>query len=188
MRQRREGRIINITWMGGIITMPGLSHYHGSKFALEGISASFGEEVKPLGIFFTAVEPGMFRTDFAGRSMVRSARSIPYYDAVSDPIREARKARSGRQPGDPAKAGKALVELLADSTPPAHLLLGTDASDDVQKELDTIRAEFAQWKAADSINGFRSGPIDSGEVIRGDQSVRWSPLAPAVYGKTGGRN
>ena len=147
MRQRREGRIINITSMGGMMTMPGLSYYHGSKFALEGISASFGKEVKPLGLFVTAIEPGMFRTDFAGRSMVRSARSIADYDAVFDPIREARKARSGRQPGDPAKAGKALVELLAASAPPAHLLLGTDASDHVQKELDTMLAEFAQWKA-----------------------------------------
>ncbi len=158
MRERREGRIINITSMGGIMTMPGLSYYHGSKFALEGISASFGKEVKPLGIFVTAVEPGMFRTDWAGRSMVRSARSIPDYDAVFDPIREARKARSGRQPGDPAKAGKALVELLAASTPPAHLLLGTDASDHVQKELDTIRAEFAQWKGLTLSTDFDPAP------------------------------
>jgi short-subunit dehydrogenase len=105
MRQRRNGRIINITSMGGLMTMPRLSYYHGSKFALEGISGALGKEVKSFGIFVTAVEPGMFRTDWAGRSMVRSSRSITDYDAVFDPIRAARAARSGQQPGHPAKAG-----------------------------------------------------------------------------------
>ena len=147
MRQRREGRIINVTSMGGIMTMPGLSYYHGSKFALEGISASFGKEIKPLGIFVTAVEPGQFRTDWAGRSMVRSERSIADYDAIFNPIREARKAKSGQQQGDPAKAGKALVKLLAAPKPPAHLLLGTDAAEYVSKELDGLRSEFAQWES-----------------------------------------
>jgi NAD(P)-dependent dehydrogenase (short-subunit alcohol dehydrogenase family) len=71
--------------------MPGLSYYHGSKFALEGISSSLAKEVRPLGIFVTAVEPGMFRTDWAGRSMVRAERQIADYDAIFDPIREARK-------------------------------------------------------------------------------------------------
>jgi NAD(P)-dependent dehydrogenase (short-subunit alcohol dehydrogenase family) len=106
MRQRRSGRIINVTSMGGMMTMPGLSYYHGSKFALEGISSSLGKEVKSFGIYVTAVEPGMFRTDWAGRSKIRSERRIPDYDAVFNPIREARAARSGKQPGDPAKAGR----------------------------------------------------------------------------------
>ena len=75
MRKRRAGHILNITSMGGIITLPGLSYYHGSKFALEGISESLGKEVKDLGIKVTAVEPGGFRTDWAGRSMVRAGRS-----------------------------------------------------------------------------------------------------------------
>jgi NAD(P)-dependent dehydrogenase (short-subunit alcohol dehydrogenase family) len=112
MRSRREGRILNVTSMGGLMTMPGLSYYHGSKFALEGISSSLAKEVRPLGIYVTAVEPGMFRTDWAGRSMVRSERKITDYDAIFNPIREARKSRSGQQPGDPAKAGKAIVRFL----------------------------------------------------------------------------
>lgn len=90
MRKRRAGHILNITSMGGIITMPGLSYYHGSKFALEGISESLGKEVKDLGIKVTAVEPGGFRTDWAGRSMVRAERSIGDYDAVINPIRKRR--------------------------------------------------------------------------------------------------
>ena len=108
MRARREGRILNVTSMGGLMTMPGLSYYHGSKFALEGISSSLAKEVRPLGIYVTAIEPGMFRTDWAGRSMVRSARTIADYDAIFDPIREARKSRSGHQP---ARAREAHVEL-----------------------------------------------------------------------------
>jgi NAD(P)-dependent dehydrogenase (short-subunit alcohol dehydrogenase family) len=146
MRSRREGRILNVTSMGGLMTMPGLSYYHGSKFALEGISSSLAKEVRPLGIYVTAVEPGMFRTDWAGRSMVRSERRISDYDAIFDPIREARKLRSGQQPGDPARAGKAIVQLLTSTEPPLHLLLGSDAFDFVQKELDALRCEFSNWE------------------------------------------
>lgn len=146
MRARREGRILNVTSMGGLMTMPGLSYYHGSKFALEGISSSLAKEVKPLGIYVTAVEPGMFRTDWAGRSMVRSGRKIPDYDAIFDPIRAARQSRNGNQPGDPTKAGKAIATFLTSEEPPMHLLLGSDAFDYVQKELETLRGEFSRWE------------------------------------------
>jgi NAD(P)-dependent dehydrogenase (short-subunit alcohol dehydrogenase family) len=147
MRARREGRILNVTSMAGLMTMPGLSFYHGSKFALEGISSSLAKEVRPLGIYVTAVEPGMFRTDWAGRSMVRSERKIPDYDAIFDPIREARKSRNGNQPGDPAKAGQAIATFLTSSEPPLHLLLGSDALDYVQKELEVLRGEFSNWES-----------------------------------------
>jgi NAD(P)-dependent dehydrogenase (short-subunit alcohol dehydrogenase family) len=154
MRQRRRGRIINVTSMGGMMTMPGLSYYHGSKFALEGISGSLGKEVQNFGIFVTAVEPGMFRTDWAGRSMVRSSRSISDYDALFDPIRAARAARSGNQPGDPAKAGRAMVELIESANPPAHLLLGPDALEYVGRELDNLKAEFAKWESVTRSTNF----------------------------------
>lgn len=147
MRGRRSGRIVNVTSMGGLMTLPGLSFYHGSKFALEGISASLGKELKSFGIFVTAIEPGQFRTDWAGRSMVRSKRTLADYDVVFDPIREARKAKSGHQQGDPAKAGKALVDILAASHPPAHLLLGADAAEHVSKELQALLAEFESWRS-----------------------------------------
>jgi NAD(P)-dependent dehydrogenase (short-subunit alcohol dehydrogenase family) len=140
--------------MGGLMTMPGLSYYHGSKFALEGISSSLAKEVRPLGIFVTAVEPGMFRTDWAGRSMVRSERSISDYDAVFNPIREARKARSGQQPGDPAGAGKAIAEFLTATEPPLHLLLGPDAFEYVHKELEALRSEFTAWEAVTRSTNF----------------------------------
>ena len=154
MRARREGRILNVTSMGGLMTMPGLSYYHGSKFALEGISSSLAKEVRPLGIYVTAVEPGMFRTDWAGRSMVRSERSISDYDAIFNPLRESRKARSGQQPGDPAKAGKAIADFLTVPEPPQHLLLGPDAFEHVQKELEALRSELTAWETVTRSTNF----------------------------------
>src|SRR6202012_3863643 len=106
MRARRSGHIVNITSMGGFITMPGIAYYCGSKFALEGISEVLAKEVRGFGIKVTAIAPGSFRTDWAGRSMVRSARKIADYDALFDPIREAREEKNGRQAGDPARAAQ----------------------------------------------------------------------------------
>ncbi|CAH2906600.1 MAG: Dehydrogenases with different specificities (related to short-chain alcohol dehydrogenases) [uncultured Paraburkholderia sp.] len=97
MRKRRRGHILNITSMGGFITMPGIAYYCGSKFALEGISEALGQEVRPFRIAVTAVAPGSFRTDWAGRSMARTPRSIADYDAVFDPVRKARQEKSGKQ-------------------------------------------------------------------------------------------
>src|ERR1700744_4645292 len=76
MRERRSGHIVNVTSMGGFITMPGIAYYCGSKFALEGVSEALAKEVKPFGVRVTALAPGQFRTDWAGRSMVRAPRSI----------------------------------------------------------------------------------------------------------------
>ena len=147
MRQRRSGHIINITSMGGFITVPGLSFYHGSKFALEGIGETLGKEVAHLGIKVTNVEPGGFRTDWAGRSMTRTPRSIADYDAVMDPQRERRKAYSGKQMGDPAKLGRAVVDLVNSDNPPAHLLLGSDAFKLVGDKLIDLQEEIERNRA-----------------------------------------
>jgi NAD(P)-dependent dehydrogenase (short-subunit alcohol dehydrogenase family) len=145
-RERRRGHIVNITSMGGFITMPGIAYYCGSKFALEGITEVLGKELKPFGVHVTAVAPGGFRTDWAGRSMQRSPRSLADYDAMFDPIREARQARSGKQLGDPAKAGKAILALVDLPEPPAHLLLGSDALALVREKLATMAADIDTWE------------------------------------------
>jgi len=142
MRQRRRGHIINITSMGGYITMPGIGYYCGSKFALEGISETLAKEVKGLGIAVTAVAPGSFRTDWAGRSMVRSARSISDYDSVFDPVRQSRIDKSGTQLGDPDKAAAAILTLVDMPQPPEHLLLGSDALGLVRTKLDAMQASL----------------------------------------------
>src|SRR5471030_688987 len=146
-RQRRAGHIINITSMGGLITMPGIAYYCGSKFALEGISEVLNKELAPFNIFVTAVEPGSFGTDWAGRSMVRSPRSLTDYDALFDPIRQAREAKSGKQLGDPQKAARAMLTLIASPNPPAHLLLGSDALQLVRQKIAGWSQEIDQWEA-----------------------------------------
>ena len=146
MRARRSGRILNISSMGGFITLPGLGYYHASKFALEGISETLGKEVKDFGIRVTAVEPGGFRTDWAGRSMVRAPRSIADYDALMNPIRERRQKMSGHQLGDPRKAAAAILRIATAENPPAHLLLGSDAWRLVHEKLDGLKADFDAWK------------------------------------------
>jgi NAD(P)-dependent dehydrogenase (short-subunit alcohol dehydrogenase family) len=147
MRKRRAGHILNITSMGGLITLPGLSYYHGSKFALEGISETLGKEVKDLGIKVTAIEPGGFRTDWAGRSMVRAARSISDYDALIEPIRKRRMEASGWQIGDPAKAAQAMLKVALSDNPPAHLLLGSDAVRLVGEKMKSLQADFDAWNS-----------------------------------------
>ncbi|AQQ31064.1 MULTISPECIES: oxidoreductase [Burkholderia cepacia complex] len=147
MRKRRRGRILNITSMGGHITMPGIAYYCGSKFALEGISETLGKELEPFGIAVTAVAPGSFRTDWAGRSMARTPRSIADYDALFDPIRRAREEKSGKQPGDPAKAARAMLAVIAADHPPAHLLLGSDALRLVRNKLAALDEEIRAWEA-----------------------------------------
>ena len=154
MRERRRGHIVNITSMGGLITMPGLGLYHGSKFALEGLSESLAKEVKTLGIAVTAVAPGAFRTNWAGGSMVRGARSLADYDAVFAPLRQRRQETQGQQPGDPAKAAAAILELIASPTPPMHLLLGTDALRLVGEKLALLGREIEDWKALSSSTDF----------------------------------
>jgi NAD(P)-dependent dehydrogenase (short-subunit alcohol dehydrogenase family) len=147
MRKRRSGHILNITSMGGIITLPGLSYYHGSKFALEGISESLGKEIKDLGIKVTAIEPGGFRTDWAGRSMVRAERLIGDYDAIIEPVRKRRMELSGKQVGDPKKAAQAMLKVALSADPPAHLLLGSDAARLVDEKMKSLQAEFDAWKS-----------------------------------------
>ncbi|MGV2894444.1 oxidoreductase [Achromobacter sp. AGC78] len=147
LRARRRGHILNITSMGGHLTMPGIAYYCGSKFALEGISESLGKEVKPLGIAVTAIAPGSFRTDWAGRSMTRTPRSIPDYDVIFDPIRQAREEKSGKQLGDPVKAARAMLAAIEAENPPAHLLLGSDALMLVRAKLAALEDEFQAWEA-----------------------------------------
>ncbi|WP_175922950.1 oxidoreductase [Burkholderia latens] len=147
MRERRRGRILNITSMGGHITMPGIAYYCGSKFALEGISETLGKELAPFGIAVTAVAPGSFRTDWAGRSMTRTPRSIADYDALFDPIRRAREEKSGRQLGDPAKAARAMLAVIDAEQPPAHLLLGSDALRLVRDKWAALEEEIRAWEA-----------------------------------------
>ena len=147
MRARRLGRILGVTSVGGLTTSPGLSFYHGSKYALEGILESLGKEVAPLGIRVTAIEPGPFRTDWSGRSMTRATRLVSDYDTTYEPIRAARQAANGHQPGDPRQAAAAVLRVIADDNPPRHLLLGSAALAAVQAARADFDGDVERWRS-----------------------------------------
>ncbi|MBY5621925.1 oxidoreductase [Rhizobium leguminosarum] len=144
-RVRRRGFIVNVTSMGGMITMPGIAYYCGSKFALQGISEVMRAEMAPFGVHVTTLCPGSFRTDWAGRSMVRTERSIADYDGLFDPIRQARQAVSGKQLGDPAKLAAAVLKLIESDSPPPQLLLGSDALGHVSERIVRLQKEIEAW-------------------------------------------
>ncbi len=154
MRERRSGHIINMSSMAGYTPLPGIAYYAGSKFALEGITGVLAKEVDALGIKVTAIAPGSFRTDWAGRSMIRSERSIADYDALFDPIRQAREAKSGKQAGDPVRAAQALLQLIDAEQPPVHLLLGSDALGLVRGQLADLKAQIDAWESVSRSTDF----------------------------------
>ncbi|MDR3407632.1 MAG: oxidoreductase [Methylovirgula sp.] len=145
MRQRRAGHILNISSMGGLAAFPGISAYHGSKFALEGISESLAKEVKHLGIKVTIIEPGGFRTDWAGRSMRHVERTIEDYEPSAGWSRKRLAERNGRQPGDPRKAAEAMLLVVESPEPPLHLLLGSDALQLAGEKLGALQTEIMKW-------------------------------------------
>jgi NAD(P)-dependent dehydrogenase (short-subunit alcohol dehydrogenase family) len=157
LRERRSGIIVFVTSMGGLRAFPGISAYNGSKYALEGIADSLRQELAGFGIHVMSVEPGGFRTDWAGRSMTCVERSISDYDELFNPIRESRQGYSGQQLGDPAKAGSALLTALDSPAPPGHLLLGTDALRLVRTARAELDAEIDRWERLSASTDFADG-------------------------------
>ncbi|MEU5849384.1 oxidoreductase [Saccharopolyspora shandongensis] len=146
MRERRGGHIFVITSMGGMTTFPGLSFYEGSKHAMEGITEGLAQEVAQFGVRVTAVAPGAFATDWAGRSLARAPRGIPDYDELFDPIRARRQALAGQGIGDPDRAGQAILTVLDADTPPVHLLLGSDALRLVTAGRRRVQNDIDTWQ------------------------------------------
>lgn len=154
MRARKSGHVINITSMGGLTAFPGVGIYNGSKYALEGISEALAKEVKPLGIKVTIVEPGSFRTDWAGRSMVHVETTIPDYAATAGAFRHSLAQRNGKQGGDPKKAAGAIIAAVEANEPPLHLLLGPDALRLVGEKLGSLQAEILKWAPISGATNF----------------------------------
>jgi NAD(P)-dependent dehydrogenase (short-subunit alcohol dehydrogenase family) len=145
MRARRQGHIFNISSLGGLVAFAATGYYHATKFAVEGLSESLFHEVGPLGIKVTIVEPGAFRTDWAGRSMIESATIIDDYAETAGKRRQATRSVSGNQPGDPARAAAAIISAYEAGTPPLRLLLGAGALKVAYKRLEDLRTNFDQW-------------------------------------------
>jgi NAD(P)-dependent dehydrogenase (short-subunit alcohol dehydrogenase family) len=145
LRKRGGGRVINISSQAGIIGYAGLSIYSASKFALEGLSEALRQELAPFGVAVTIVEPGAFRTDWAGRSMVYTSQGRPEYAQQSEQTRKLNERLHGNQRGDPAKAATALLTLADADAPPLRLVLGSDALRAITKKLTATLTEIDAW-------------------------------------------
>ncbi len=147
MRARRRGTIVNIASVAGLVGFPGSGYYAATKFAVEGFSQSLAKEVEPLGIHVMLVEPGPFRTDWAGRSLKQSPVFIEDYDATSGARRRQTSGYSGKQPGDPARAAEAVIEAVQSEHPPKHLVLGREGFEIVEGQLRSLLTEVDRWEA-----------------------------------------
>ena len=145
---------MNISSIGARITPAGSGYYSASKAALEGLTGSLRKELEPLGISAMIVEPGAFRTDFAGRSLQQSAEPIADYADTAGRRRKEHDTMDGNQPGDPAKAALAMIEAVAAAHPPELLLLGDDAVDAFRAVLDAQRASIDEWERVSRSTGF----------------------------------
>ena len=142
MRARRRGCIVNLSSLGGLVAFAATGYYHATKFAVEALSESLSHEVGPLGIKVLIVEPGAFRTDWAGRSMIESPIIIDDYAETAGKRRTATRAVSGLQPGDPKKAAQAILNAVKAEQTPLRLLLGASALKVARARMETLKAEF----------------------------------------------
>ncbi|MGD6748448.1 oxidoreductase [Streptomyces sp. BH106] len=146
MRRRGSGTIVQLTSMGGRFAFAGVGAYCATKFALEGLSEALAAEVAPLGIKVLIVEPGAFRTGFAGTEAVAPAPVMDAYRDTVGPVVSGLPGGSGQEPGDPAKAAAAILTAVDADEPPLRLPLGNDAVDAITAQLDGNRAELTTWE------------------------------------------
>jgi NAD(P)-dependent dehydrogenase (short-subunit alcohol dehydrogenase family) len=146
MRVRRRGHIVNISSLAGFVGFPGSGYYAATKHAVEGLSDALAKEVGPLGIHVMCVEPGPFRTDFAGRSLRQTPSRFSDYESTVNARLRMLVGRSGAQPGDPVRAAAAIIEAVHAAQPPRHLVLGAMGLEYVRKSLTEKLEEIDTWK------------------------------------------
>lgn len=147
LRKQRSGTIVNLSSMAGIVGNPGLGFYNGTKFAVEGLSEALAKEVAPLGIKVLLVEPGPFRTDWAGRSANEAPDTIADYRDTAGARKRQLRGYSGRQPGDPERAAAAIVQAVEAPQPPLRLMLGKAALTAARAKLAAAEKDFNAWEA-----------------------------------------
>ena len=147
MRQQRSGHVINISSLGGYQAYHGWGVYGSTKFAVEGLSEAMAQELAPLGVHVTVVEPGFFRTDFLdATSLVETASRIEDYKDTVGAMRSFAAGANHAQPGDPAKLSQAMLKLADAAQPPLRLQLGSDAVARAYAKHQQVEQELAQWK------------------------------------------
>lgn len=147
MRSQKSGHIINFSSIGGLASFPTLGYYHATKYAVEGISESLSQELKPFNIHVTLIEPSGFRTDWAGRSSVKTETSIPELkESIVGQMLQGIELGVGQENGDPAKAADAVIKVVETTEPPLRLLLGQQAYDTATYKFNSLLASIEQWK------------------------------------------
>ena len=146
MRAQRAGHILNVTSVAGLVGFPASGYYAATKHAVEGFSDALLAEVGPLGLRVTCVEPGPFRTDWAGRSLIQTPSAIPDYAETAGARLKATAEKTGTQAGDPVRAGEAMIRLTEIPDPPRHIVLGAWGFDAVTERLRKRLAEIEAWR------------------------------------------
>jgi NAD(P)-dependent dehydrogenase (short-subunit alcohol dehydrogenase family) len=147
LRAQGHGRIVQISSHAGFKGFAGFGLYSAAKFALEGVSEALAQEIAPLGLRLTIVQPGPFRTDFAGRNFHFAAAQLPVYDATAGAFRQRMAAVNGQQEGDPAKAAQAILAVVDSPNPPLRLPLGKIALNTIQTKLNSVQQELDASRA-----------------------------------------
>ncbi|WP_456265697.1 MULTISPECIES: oxidoreductase [unclassified Bacillus (in: firmicutes)] len=147
MRKQKNGHIINFSSIGGLVSFPTLGYYHATKYAVEGLSESLAQEVEPFNIKVSIIEPSGFRTDWAGRSSVKTNTEIPELrDSIVGQMLQGMASQSGQEPGNPEKAAEALVTIVESENPPLRLLLGKAAYQTAKHKLNNMNESIEAWK------------------------------------------
>jgi len=146
MRERRQGHVVNISSVGGLVANIASAFYAASKFAVEGFSESMAQEVGPHGIRVTIIEPGPFRTDFQGRSVKVVPNPLGAYADTVGARRATLQASDGKQPGDPVRAADAIIEVVESDDPPLRLLLGKIAFDRAGEKFESMLRSREAWR------------------------------------------
>ncbi|MFT4176247.1 MAG: oxidoreductase [Luteolibacter sp.] len=146
MRVQKSGHILNLTSIAGLVAFPGNGLYNASKFALEGFTEALHHEVKPFGIRVTLVEPGAFRTRFAGSAAMKAEGKIPDYAAMDAGLDEYFASQDGQQMGDPVKGMQVLIDMVESDTAPVRLMLGEDAYQLWESAVVSRNRDLAQWR------------------------------------------
>ena len=144
MRVQASGHIFNFSSIAGLVAGPGSGLYCSTKFAVEGISEALSAEVAPFGIKVTIIEPGPFRTDFAGESLHLAPSIGDYQDNPANSTRESIKSVHGKQVGDPHKAARIIIQISEMKSPPLRMLLGNPALDRLRHKLELFNAEVVK--------------------------------------------
>ncbi|MBZ9604398.1 oxidoreductase [Phyllobacterium chamaecytisi] len=146
LRKQRSGTVVNISSQGGLVANPAVSFYTATKFAVEALSEALSKEIAPLGLKVLIVEPGPFRTDWAGRSANEAKHTIEDYRATSGQRAEMIRNISGNQPGDPVRAAKAIIQAVEAKDPPLRLLLGKQAFQNAHAKIADLQKDFGAWE------------------------------------------